>query len=150
MIIATFGFPLLAYVCEISQSFTKLIDNCLLMIFVSMIVNIYFILMRKYGKKIIPERFFAHIGMLPIIALFFVPIILMHFDDFIRALLWVGVIALSVILPQYARINAYFVQKNTNRYGNTLDIVNKKKEGTAIYDDKFSFTRNRWKHTRYY
>lgn len=129
MMVATIGFPLLVYSAEVSQSFQNFIFNCIIMFFASIIVNVYFIVMRKYGRKLISERFFDHIAAVPILILFFIPVVLMSFDDFINASVWCGIIGLSLTMPQYKRIGAYTKQKNMKRYGNSLDIVNKKKEG---------------------
>lgn len=129
MMIATIGFPLLSYIIDISQSFQSVVYNCAIIFFASIIVNAYFILMRKYGRKFFSERYFIHVALLPLIVLLFIPVILISVgDNFVSTLLWCGIIALSITMIQYQRIGFYLEQKNMKRYGNSLDIVNKKKK----------------------
>lgn len=131
MTFSSIGFPLLAYATEVSQNLEIFIFNCVKMLFASLIVNIYFVIMKNYVRKLFSERIFAYVAGIPLVILLSIPAVLMILDDenFINALLWGGIICLSITIAQYPRIGAYFEQKNMKRYGNSLDIVNKKKEG---------------------
>ena len=130
MVFSFIGFPLFTYATEVSQSLEMFLSNCLKIFFASLIINIYFIIMRKYVRKFFSERIYAYVAGIPVVLFISIPAILMFLDDenFGKALVWCGVICLSLTMAQYPRINAYFEQKNTNRYGNSLEIMNQKKE----------------------
>lgn len=127
MMIATIGFPLLAYISEVTQNVETFIFNCIIMFSLSVIMIIYMITVGKYGRKFFSENTLAYVIMIPVLLI--VPIIKYGVEDFFNAFVGIGAFFLVGTMAQYKRIGAYFEQKNMKRYGNSLDIVNKKKEG---------------------
>lgn len=95
------------------------------------------------------------VGVPFVLVMIFSVFMIEKYEKFSVGLIVIGMLFSSGMLKQCPRIGAYFERKNMNRYGNSLNIVNKKKEGeknerATIYDDQFSFKRDGWKHSRYY
>lgn len=66
--------------------------------------------------------------MVPVLLLLIIPVVKYGVDDFFNAFVGIGTFFLVCTMAQYKRIGIYFEQKNIKRYGNSLDVLNKRKK----------------------
>lgn len=130
MISAIVGFPLIGYAGEVNQSFETLLKNCGLMFFIGVFMCLYIIVCGKYGRKLFSESALPYVVIVPVLLLLIVSTLLLDSSDS-SAFPFVGIggAVLSLVILQYKRIGVYFEQKNSNRYGSSVNIVKKEKGG---------------------
>ncbi|MGX7201246.1 hypothetical protein BCR22_02580 [Enterococcus plantarum] len=130
MILANFGILLVPFIGYAEQTIGELLYYYMLTILVTLLFMVYVHLVYRYGRKRLSDKVIGiMVGVPFVLVMIFSIFMIEKYGNFSVGLIGIGMLFLSGTLKQYPRIGAYFEQKNMNRYGNSLDIVNKKKEG---------------------
>lgn len=130
MVLANLGIPLVPFIGYAEQSLGELLYYCLLTILATLLFMSYVHLVYSYGRKKLSDKTKGTMVGVPFVLIMVFSIFMIEkYENFSVGLIGVGMLFLSGTLKQYPRIGAYTKQKNMKRYGNSLDIVNKKKEG---------------------
>ncbi|WP_413536869.1 hypothetical protein [Carnobacterium divergens] len=130
MILANFGILLVPFIGYAEQTIGEFLYYCMLTILVTLLFMAYVHLVYRYGRKRLSDKVIGiMVGVPFVLVMVFSIFMIEKYENFSVGLIGIGMLFLSGTLKQYPRISAYFEQKNMKRYGNSLDIVNKKREG---------------------
>ncbi|MBP2966710.1 hypothetical protein, partial [Acinetobacter baumannii] len=101
--------------------------------FLTILLTIVFLgyqyVISKNRHKFSSEKIVNNLIAIPLVFLLLISIIVIEkYENFSYGLIGIGVLFLGATVKQYNKINFYFEQKNTDRYGESLDILSNLKE----------------------
>lgn len=122
------SFLLLDFAIDVTKTFKNFMFNLSILLIISLTLFILLIIVKKYGEKYLPDNILAYLLATPIFLVMFISLITTDEENITNMFIGVGACIEIMLVIQYKRIAIYFEQKNTDRYGESLDILSNLKE----------------------